>query len=123
MRLRRPALDNMLGQAYRSYMARRDDVYNITEAGISAADDRDGRTRRYLFSMAIRTGCFIGALLVDGWLRWVLFAGAVVLPYVAVVVANQVTAKSSREVIPPFVLHDPPALPPGHPDRTGPAEA
>ena len=39
--------------------------------------------------MAIRTVCFIGAVAVgDNWLRWVLFAGAVFLPYVAVVMAN-----------------------------------
>ncbi len=38
---------------------------------------------------AIRTACFIGAVLIgDGWLRWVLVAGAVFLPYIAVVMAN-----------------------------------
>lgn len=39
--------------------------------------------------MGIRTLCFVGAVVVgDGWLRWVLVAGAFVLPYVAVVMAN-----------------------------------
>ena len=39
--------------------------------------------------MAIRTLCFIGAIVVGpGWLRWVLVAGAFLLPYVAVVMAN-----------------------------------
>ncbi len=39
--------------------------------------------------MAVRTLCFIGAVAVgDGWLRWVLVAGAFILPYVAVVMAN-----------------------------------
>ena len=39
--------------------------------------------------MGIRTLCFIGAVVVgDGWLRWVLIAGAFILPYVAVVMAN-----------------------------------
>lgn len=39
--------------------------------------------------MAIRTSCFIGAVAVGpGWLRWVLVAGACLLPYVAVVFAN-----------------------------------
>lgn len=32
--------------------------------------------------------CFVLALVVDGWLRWVLLAGAVVLPAVAVLLAN-----------------------------------
>jgi hypothetical protein len=38
--------------------------------------------------MAIRTFCFLGAVVADGWLRWALAAGAIVLPYLAVVVAN-----------------------------------
>jgi hypothetical protein len=61
----------------------------ITTAGTSAADDIAGRQRRYLISMAIRTACVIGAVAVGpGPFRWVLFAGAVLLPYVAVVFAN-----------------------------------
>ena len=39
--------------------------------------------------MAIRTVCFIGAVLVgDNWLRWVLVVAAFTLPYIAVVMAN-----------------------------------
>jgi hypothetical protein len=38
--------------------------------------------------MGIRTACVLGAILVPGWPRWVLLAGAVVLPYLAVVIAN-----------------------------------
>lgn len=40
--------------------------------------------------MAIRVGCFLAMFLVTGPLRWVLLAAAVVLPYVAVIVASQV---------------------------------
>ena len=44
--------------------------------------------------MGIRTVCFLSAVFVGpGWLRWVLVVGAVVLPYVAVVMANAVTSK------------------------------
>ncbi|NTW39021.1 MAG: DUF3099 domain-containing protein [Cellulomonadaceae bacterium] len=46
------------------------------------------RTRRYLLQMTIRVVCFLGAVVVDHWTRWLLLAGAVVLPYVAVVLAN-----------------------------------
>lgn len=46
------------------------------------------RTRKYLLSMGIRTICFVGAIVAHGWLRWVLVAGAVGLPYLAVVIAN-----------------------------------
>jgi hypothetical protein len=43
--------------------------------------------------MGIRTGCVIGAILIPGWPRWVLIAGAVVLPYLAVVIANSGKAR------------------------------
>ena len=46
------------------------------------------RRRRYLVSMSVRTACFVGAIFVGGWVRWVLLLGAFVLPYVAVVMAN-----------------------------------
>ncbi len=38
--------------------------------------------------MAIRTACVIAAIVVPGWPKWFFIAGAVVLPYLAVVVAN-----------------------------------
>jgi hypothetical protein len=60
----------------------------ITTAPQSHRDDIDRRRKRYLISMAIRTACFVGAIFVGGWVRWVLLVGAFVLPYVAVVMAN-----------------------------------
>ncbi len=83
----------------------RDSVVRITTAGSSRADDIARRQRRYVFSMGIRTVCFLSAVLVGpGWLRWVLVVGAVVLPYVAVVMANAVTSKDDdfalRGVVP-----------------------
>ena len=48
----------------------------------------DSRTRRYLVSMGIRTVCFLLAVIASGWLRWVLIAAAVTLPYLSVVFAN-----------------------------------
>jgi hypothetical protein len=67
----------------------RDDPVRITTAAGNRADEIRRRQRRYLVSMAIRTLCFLGAVVVGpGWLRWVLVAGAVLLPYVAVVLAN-----------------------------------
>ena len=47
-----------------------------------------GRMKKYLISMIIRTGCFIGAIFTESHLRWVLIAGSVILPYIAVVIAN-----------------------------------
>jgi hypothetical protein len=69
-------------------MAKGDPVYTITGAQRALSDEQAGRTRRYLISMSIRTACFIAAVLVPGWPRWFLIAGALLLPYLAVVVAN-----------------------------------
>lgn len=44
--------------------------------------------------MAIRTMCFIGAVVVGpGVLRWVLVVGAFLLPYIAVVMANSASPR------------------------------
>ena len=77
-------------------MAARDtSAVRITTAPPAAHADIARRQRRYVFSMGLRTVCFVGAILVGpGWLRWVLVAGAVLLPYVAVVMANAATTKS-----------------------------
>ena len=41
--------------------------------------------------MSLRTVCFVGAIVVgNNWLRYVLLTGALLLPYVAVVMANAV---------------------------------
>lgn len=64
------------------------EVPSITTAPEALTEDLDRRARRYLIQMSIRVVCFFGAVLVDHWSRWLLLAGAVVLPYVAVVLAN-----------------------------------
>ena len=65
-----------------------DGTVRVTTASQSRAVEQRGRQRRYLISMGIRTACFVGAVIADGLLRWVLVAGAVLLPYVSVVFAN-----------------------------------
>lgn len=79
-------------------IGKRDDseAVRITTAAASRREDFDARVRGYLISMGIRFFCFVGAVAVGpGWLRWVLMAGAVFLPYVAVVMANAV--RSTKE--------------------------
>lgn len=80
----------MLILAYRWGMAKGEPptVYTITEAQRGLSQEQSGRTRRYLVSMGIRTACVLAAIVVPGWPRWLLVAGAVVLPYLAVVAAN-----------------------------------
>ena len=88
------------------------DVYTITGAQRGLSQEQTGRTRRYLISMGIRTGCVIAAILVPGWPKWLFLAGGVILPYLAVVIAN-----GGRESDEPGQMGMsspvPPALPPG----------
>jgi hypothetical protein len=92
-------------QGYRGGVARTSDSISITGAQVSRVEDNRAREKRYLMSMAIRTVCFIGAILASGWLRWALVAGAVLLPYVAVVMANA-GRKKAPAASPTIILHD-----------------
>ena len=70
----------------------REPVYSVTSARAAQRDDIGGRERRYIISMAIRTACFVGAVIawqtVGPWLGAILFVGALVLPYTSVILAN-----------------------------------
>lgn len=94
---------------------REQQVYTITSTPVSHSEDLGHREKRYAISMAIRTLCFVGAVAVDGWLRWVLFAGAMFLPYTSVILANAGVRKkgSSLDLVEPDT-HG--ALPPGADD-------
>lgn len=45
---------------------------------------------KYVIMMGVRVACFVAMILVTpyGWYTWLFAAGAVFLPYIAVVVAN-----------------------------------
>ena len=89
---------------YRGGVARTSSV-TITGAQAPLSADQRARTHRYLISMAIRTVCFIGAIIATGWLRWALVAGAVLLPYVAVIMANAGRKRAERAE-PMIILKD-----------------
>jgi Flp pilus assembly protein TadB len=103
-------------------MARRarggENPIRITTAGTSPNADIAARQRRYLIAMGVRTLCFVIVAFLaithagPGWLPWIFVAGALVLPYVAVVMANAADTKSDA-----FELRDGSAqqreLPPG----------
>lgn len=65
-----------------------DEVHRITGARSSLQDDIAARNKRYMLQMSTRVVCFLGAVALDHWTRWLLVAGAVLLPYIAVVIAN-----------------------------------
>lgn len=71
------------------------DVYTVTDARRPLSEDIQIRERRYLITMGIRIICFVLTIVLaaalHGPLRWlavVALAGAVGLPYIAVILAN-----------------------------------
>ncbi len=75
----------------------KDEVHSLTSARRSLSEDLGSRQRRYIISMTIRTVCFVLAVVVEGPLRWVLLVGAVLLPYVAVLIANAGRESGGRQ--------------------------
>jgi hypothetical protein len=86
------------------------EVHRITDAGVPLSAEQAGRIRRYLWSMGIRTACVLGAVLAPSPWRWVLAAGAIFLPYVAVVMANAGRERSDGEGVRVVVRPDRRAL-------------
>jgi Protein of unknown function (DUF3099) len=70
----------------------RSNVHVVTQARRSLSDDITFRQRRYLLMMGIRAVCFIIAVVMFvnhlGWLTVIPAAGAIFIPYFAVVFAN-----------------------------------
>jgi hypothetical protein len=77
------------------------EIHRITAARRPHSDDQDQRVVRYLVSMMIRTVCLVLVVVLHGhlWLQIIFGAGAVFLPYVAVVLAN--AGGEPRQVMPP----------------------
>ena len=99
-----------------------DEVQSITSAQEALRVEQSHRTRVYFAQMFIRLACFLGAVfLADGWLRWVLLVGAVVLPYSAVIFANAGRDRVAYDTSPltPVPLAELPARP-TEPEPAGP---
>jgi type III secretory pathway component EscV len=67
----------------------------ITDARSGASKELSSRVRRYTYTMAFRTACFVAMIFVPGVFRWILFACAVFLPLIAVILANQANRRSA----------------------------
>jgi hypothetical protein len=92
------------------------EVFRITGARAGLTDDVRGRQRRYIISMSVRTVSFI--LFVVLWnvsrpLGWIALALGLLLPYVAVVIAN--AGRENAPKLPSTFIHAPvrPMLGPG----------
>jgi Protein of unknown function (DUF3099) len=70
----------------------RSQVHLVTQARRSMSEDISFRQRRYLLMMGIRSVCFVIAVVMFvnhlGWLVVIPIAGAIFIPYFAVVFAN-----------------------------------
>ncbi|WP_375405338.1 DUF3099 domain-containing protein [uncultured Amnibacterium sp.] len=77
-----------------------DIVQSATALPASPVDDRKKRMKAYSTAMSIRMICLILVFFVPGYWKVVFGIGAVVLPYVAVVLANVGAGGSSRPVNP-----------------------
>jgi hypothetical protein len=67
------------------------EVFRITGARMSLAEDVRGRQRRYVISMTVRTLSVVATVLlwnVERHVAMVTLAAGLLLPYVAVVIAN-----------------------------------
>ena len=72
--------------------SRRGTAHLVTEAARPRSEDIAYRERRYLIMMAFRVACFILTIVLfaagAGWVAAIPAAGALVIPYFAVVFAN-----------------------------------
>ena len=76
------------------------DVQSVTTVAESRTEDQARRLKHYLVTMGIRTACFVLLVVIDEWYRWIFAAGAVFLPFFAVVAANAVRPQALGRVQP-----------------------
>ena len=95
-------------------------IPRITDARTAHTDEMRARMIKYSVSMGIRIVCLFLLFFVHGWLLWVVVAGAVVIPYFAVILANagadtrNMTASESMiDSLPPAAIEAPQPRDPG----------
>jgi hypothetical protein len=74
-------------------------IQSITLAQSGLTADQSARQRRYFISMMIRTACFILTVILPSPFRWIALAGALTLPYIAVIAANAGRETIKKETI------------------------
>jgi hypothetical protein len=88
---------------------------SITTLPPSPEAERRSRMIKYTIAMSIRVACIFAMLFAQGWWLVVCAAGAIFLPYVAVVLANVSGPSRSADVLRPggLVRSAPPMSDPG----------
>ncbi len=77
---------------------------SVTTLQRSPTDERRVRFIKYTVAMTIRVVCIVLMVFVEGWWLLVCAAGAVFLPYFAVIIANAVRLESVPDVVRPGPL-------------------
>lgn len=81
-------------------------MQSITSARAPHSQELGRRMRNYAISMGIRTACVLAlVLLYPHWTAWLFVPGAVLLPYVAVLLAN--AGRERSPLAPATVVHPP----------------
>jgi hypothetical protein len=70
------------------------EVLSITDVPESHTDEMHRRMVKYSLAMGIRLACLLLFFFIDSWFRWFFVAGAVFLPWIAVIIANGGSDKS-----------------------------
>ena len=74
---------------------------SVTSLEVSPEDERRGRVIKYSIAQGVRVLCIIVAVLNPGGpVMWVAVAGAVLLPYFAVIIANATGAGAPKKSAP-----------------------
>lgn len=72
--------------------------HSITSLPASPDDERRSRMIKYTIAMSIRVLCIFGLLFAQGWWLAIFAAGAIFLPYFAVIVANVDSKRRGADV-------------------------
>lgn len=106
-------------QLWRSRSASPAEATLITEAAPSLDDQHDARRRKYLIMMGLRVVCLFLAMItapISLWLAAIFIVGGVVLPWCAVLIANDRPPKQPSRFARYRVPSEQRALPPGSMD-------
>lgn len=79
-------------------------VQNATSLPAAPMDERRVRVIKYSVAMAIRMVCIVMMLFVQGWWLLLFAAGAIFLPYFAVIIANASVNAPGNDVARPGAL-------------------
>ncbi len=104
-----------------SRIMRRTAVPSATSLPDNPDDERRVRMLKYSIAMGIRMVCIILMLFVSGWWLIVCAAGAIFLPYFAVLIANQKMSPTDNDVSRPGSIL--PLAPEAHNHADGPRES